>query len=133
MLRSRRAVLVTALWVWVLVWHLVNAPPALAEASARPTYHLGNMHEHPWFWDVIVASAVGWVIGIVKGFSGSKDWLDRYWPQAPSLMVWLLDFLVFGVVGGYFGTGIYEPTTFVAAMSAGLSWPIGLGALATKD
>jgi hypothetical protein len=35
------------------------------------TYHLGNMHTHPWFWDVMGSSAVGWVMGLVKGFSGT--------------------------------------------------------------
>jgi hypothetical protein len=112
---------------------LVTSAPTLADGLNAPAYHFGNMHQHPWFWDVVGASAIGWVIGIVKGFSGSKEWLDRYWPRAPLLVVWMLDFLVFVVVGGYLGTGIYNPMTFLAALSAGLSWPIGLGALATKD
>ena len=106
---------------------------ALAANSSEPIYHLLTMHTHPWFWDVMGASVVGWVVGIVKGFSGAKDWLERYWANPPRIVVWLLDLVIFVVVGAYFGTGIYNPTTFIAAIAAGLSWPIGLGSLATKD
>ena len=91
------------------------------------------MHSHPWFWEVLAASLVGWVLGKVKGFSSSKDWLEGYWPNPPLPVIFILDFIIFVIVGAYFGTGIYNPATFIAAIGAGLSWPVGLGALATKE
>ena len=113
---------------------LATATMACAQESggAAPVYHLENMHHHPWFWDVAIASTVGWMLGMVKGFSGSREWLERYWPNPPSLVIGILDFVIYAVVGGYFGTGIYNPQDLVAAMAAGLSWPVGFGALVSK-
>jgi hypothetical protein len=91
------------------------------------------MHTHPWFWEVLFASVVGWVLGQVKGFASIEDWLDRYWPRPPRLLIFLGDLLAFAVIGGYFGTGIYNPDSLTAAIAAGLSWPLGIGALATRD
>jgi hypothetical protein len=90
------------------------------------------MHSQPFFWDVMIASVVGWVLGMVKGFSGSKDWLEKYWVNAPKLALFALDFLVFVLCGAYIGTGIYHPESFVAALGPGLSWPVAFGALASK-
>jgi hypothetical protein len=95
-------------------------------------YHLKNMHTHPWFWEVLASSAVGWLLGLVRGFSGVKDWIATYWPTAPKLAVAILDLFIFIVVGAYLGTGIYNPTSFLAAIGAGITWPIGLGSLTTK-
>ena len=69
---------------------------------------------------------------VVKGFSGSKDWLQKYWRNPPVPVIFLLDLIIFVCVGGYIGTGIYDPSTTVAAFAAGVSWPVGLGALVTK-
>lgn len=119
---------------WALaVAMMIFWPGVILADTAEPQYHLANMHTHPWFWDVTAASVIGWVIGIVKGFSGSKDWLENYWQNPKPLAIWLLDLIVFVVVGGYIGTGIYNPGTYQAAIAAGLSWPIGLGSLATKE
>lgn len=107
-----------------------NDPPETP--SKDIVYHIANMHEHPYFWDVVVASVIGWLIGMVKGFSGSKDWLEKYWPRPPLVVIFLLDLVIFVCVGGYIGTGIYNPLTIVAAFAAGISWPVGLGALVTK-
>ena len=102
-------------------------------APPKPTFtHIKDMHNHPWFWEVLASSFVGWLIGQVKGFTSTKDWLAKYWPKTPLLVVFLLDLFVFVAVGAYFGTGIYNPENFLAALGAGLSWPIGLGSLATK-
>jgi hypothetical protein len=95
-------------------------------------YHLKNMHTQPWFWEVLASSAIGWVLGLVRGFSGVKDWLSNFWPSAPKPLVGILDLFIFIVVGAYLGTGIYNPTNFLAAIGAGITWPIGLGSLATK-
>lgn len=105
---------------------------ASAQNSNEQVYHLLTMYQHPWFWDVLGASVVGWVVGMVKGFSGSKDWLQQYWKTPPGLVIFLLDCFVFAGVGSVFGTGIYNPTSFLAAIAAGFTWPIGLGSLATK-
>ena len=91
------------------------------------------MHLQPWFWEVLAASVVGWVVGMVKGFAGTRDWLSHYWTNSPKAVTFVLDLGVFVFVGAYFGTGIYMPTNFQAALAAGLSWPIGLGALATRE
>jgi len=80
----------------------------------------------------MAASIVSWVLGITKGFSGSDDWLDRYWPKKPRIVVLIIDFFIFAMIGGYIGTGIYNPANFVAALAAGITWPVGLGALTTK-
>ena len=91
------------------------------------------MHRQPLFAEVMAASVVGWVLGLVKGFSGTKDWLQRYASSAPGFALFVGDLVVFVLVGAYFGTGIFRPTDFLQAVAAGLTWPIGLGALATKD
>jgi hypothetical protein len=80
-----------------------------------------SMHHQPFFWDVMGASVVGWVLGMVKGFSGSKNWLDHYWTNAPKPVLFILDLLVFVLCGAYVGTGIYHPDSFVAALGAGLT------------
>jgi hypothetical protein len=103
------------------------------EPDTTKTIHLNHMHRQPWFLEVLVSSLVGWVVGMVKGFAGTRDWLARYWTNSPKVVTFVLDFLVFVFVGAYFGTGIYNPTNFQAALAAGLSWPIGLGALATTE
>ena len=105
---------------------------AQAEEGARTVYRISNMHTHPWFWEVLAGSAAGWLLGLVKGFSGARDWLENYWKTAPPLVLLLLDMLIFLGVGAYLGTGIYDPANFLAAMAAGVSWPVGLGALVTK-
>jgi len=90
------------------------------------------MHKAPFFWTVMFASVVGWILGIVKGFDGSRDWLARYWPTAPKPILFGLDFFIFVIVGAYVGTGLYQPAAFPAAIAAGVSWPVGLGALVSK-
>jgi len=91
------------------------------------------MPYHEYFPEVLAASVVGWIVGLVKGFDTSKNWLKAYWPTAPLFILFVLDLFIFVVVGGFFGTGIYNPQNFLAALAAGLSWPVGLGALTTKD
>jgi hypothetical protein len=91
-----------------------------------------NMHKAPFFWTVMFASVVGWILGMVKGFDGSRDWLARYWPTAPKPILFGLDFFIFVIVGAYVGTGLYQPAAFPAAIAAGVSWPVGLGALVSK-
>ena len=71
-------------------------------------------------------------MGRTKEFSGTKEWLGRYWERVPKVLIFLLDLAVFVGVGAYFGTGIYDPNNLPEAFAAGLSWPVGLGALATK-
>jgi len=90
------------------------------------------MYKHPYFFEVMAASLFGWVLGMVKGFSGAKDWLEHYWPNSPRIIVFVLDLVVFVVCGAYIGTGIYNPASFEAALGAGLTWPVGFGALATR-
>ena len=106
--------------------------PAHAQGNDGPTLTIGTISSHSFFWTVMAASVVGWVLGMTKGFSTSSDWLRKYWPSPPTLVVLLLDALIFVVVGAYIGTGIYNPATFVAALAAGITWPVGLGALTTK-
>ena len=96
-------------------------------------WHISNMHKHPWFYETAFASLGGWILGMVKGFSSSGDWLVRYLPSKPLPIIFVLDLLIFVVFGGYVGTGLYTPTSLIAALAAGLTWPVGLGALATKD
>jgi hypothetical protein len=118
----------------VLVWTLCAcsmAELAWGESEA-PTYSAVNIYKHPWFWDVMVASAAGWFLGLLKGLSTTKEWFDKYWPTAAKVIIFLADLLVFICAGAYFGTGIYNPDKFVAAVAAGLSWPLALGALNTK-
>jgi hypothetical protein len=108
-----------------------QAQPAGGTPNSQPALHFIGMWKQPFFPEVMVASVFGWVLGQVKGFSGAKDWLDRYWPNSPKVIVFILDLTIFVVCGAFFGTGIYNPDTLQAALAAGLSWPVGLGALAT--
>ena len=100
--------------------------------AGEKIYHLRDMHTHPWFWEVLASALVGWILGMVKGFSGTKDWLEKYWTRPPTYLVFLGDVLVFVFVGAYFGTAIYNPDKFLEALAAGLTWPIAVGALSTK-
>jgi hypothetical protein len=117
----------TALVLFTAVLSYCQSP-----STAPNVPEILSMHHQPFFWDVMVASVVGWVLGMVKGFSGSKDWLNHYWTNAPKPVLFILDLLVFVLCGAYVGTGIYHPDSFVAALGAGLSWPVAFGALATK-
>jgi hypothetical protein len=102
----------------------------VAGESGLPSYSVQTMHENPWFITVALASTAGWIVGTVKGFKTSAEWWTRYLKSPHVLLVFLTDFFVFVVVGAYLGTGIYDPHNFVSAVAAGLSWPIGFGALA---
>jgi hypothetical protein len=93
---------------------------------------ISNIHRQPFFWTVMVASLIGWVLGMVKGFDSSKDWLAKYMKRVPSPLLFLVDLVIFVVVGAYVGTGLSQPATFSAALAAGLTWPVALGALASK-
>ena len=120
--------------VWCLLFVSLSFNCAWAAGeTVSPVYHFGSIHRHPWFLDVLVSSAVGWALGKVRGFSGTQDWLGRYWQSVPAPIIFLVDFFTFAVVGGYLGTAIYDPGNLLAAIAAGLSWPLGLGALTTKD
>ncbi len=105
--------------------------PAASTQNSPPGLHFIGMWKQPYFPEVMVASIFGWVLGQVKGFSGAKDWLERYWPNSPKAIVFVLDLTIFVVCGAFCGTGIYNPDTLQAALAAGVSWPVGLGALAT--
>ena len=119
----------------LMVFVLILFAPILCAAQDNrgdPGPHLFDMPHHQYFPEVLAASVVGWIVGLVKGFDTSKNWLKTYWPSAPLIILFILDLFIFVVVGGYFGTGIYNPQNFLAALAAGLSWPVGLGALTTK-
>jgi hypothetical protein len=103
-----------------------------ATTGSPPGSHLIGMWKQPYFLEVLFASVFGWVLGMVKGFSGSQDWLTKYFPNRPRIVNFLLDLLIFVVCGAFIGTGIYHPDSLQAAIAAGLSWPVGLGALVTK-
>jgi hypothetical protein len=98
----------------------------------KPPVDIPNIHQQPFFWTVMMASLLGWVLGMVKGFEGSKDWLSKYWPSSPKPLLFAIDFLIFVVFGAYIGVGLYQPANFTAALGAGLAWPVGLGALVSK-
>lgn len=109
------------------------AESARAQEAPTLSYTIQNMHTHPWFWTVALSSAIGWILGIIKGFSTSSDWLKRYMAQPHPLLIFLVDLFVFVIIGAYVGTGIYNPTSFIAALAAGLTWPIGVAGLSTRD
>jgi hypothetical protein len=92
-----------------------------------------ELHTHKYFPVVCVASLVGWMLGLGKGFSTSADWLRRYSRKPHRLVVGIVDFFVFVVAGAYIGTGIFMPETFVSAAAAGLTWPVAFGALTTRE
>jgi hypothetical protein len=105
---------------------------ATSNAASAADSHIRDMVNDPWFWDVTAASGLGWFMGTLKGFSGSKEWLARYDIKAPKWLVLIVDCIVYVGVGGFVGIAIYNPQTLHAAMAAGVSWPLGLGALTTK-
>jgi hypothetical protein len=79
----RRTVIRTAhhriLWFVLLLCVLLYVDDAAADSSGTPiNYHFGNMYTDPWFFDVMAASAIGWFMGLVKGYNGTRDWLARY-------------------------------------------------------
>jgi hypothetical protein len=111
----------------------VAAQSRASDVSTSATaMDIANIHRQPFFWTVMVASLLGWVLGMVKGFDSSKDWLAKYWSRVPKPLLFLVDLIIFVVVGAYVGTGLSQPATFSAALAAGLTWPVALGALASK-
>lgn len=119
-------------FTFVVMTIALTTSPAIAQDDGSNSLTIGNIHNHTFFWTVLASSIVGWVLGMTKGFSTSRDWLQKYWKTPHILAVLLMDALIFIVVGAYIGTGIYNPATFVAALAAGITWPVGLGALTTK-
>jgi hypothetical protein len=111
---------------------IVGLAFATSERAFAADMHLKDIVNDPWFWEVTAASGLGWFLGTLKGFSGSKEWLARYNITPPKLVVLVADFIVYVGIGGFVGIAIYNPTTLHAAMAAGVSWPLGLGALTTK-
>src|ERR1051326_886643 len=108
-------------WVWASARARKGVPDPL------------ELHTHKYFPVVCVASLVGWMLGLGKGFSTSADWLRRYSRKPHRLVVGIVDFFVFVVAGAYIGTGIFMPETFVSAAAAGLTWPVAFGALTTRE
>jgi hypothetical protein len=107
--------------VWIVIFILGRIDGAAAEAtSSAHDWTIENMHTHPWFITVMLASVGGWILGIAKGFSTSVDWMKRYVNHPPAILILFIDLLVFVVFGAYIGTGIYNPSTFVAAIAAGI-------------
>lgn len=137
------------LFACVLVWPCVNSAAGIHGSrratmivgavdagvdnkSGAPPVDIPTIHKQPFFWTVMVASLVGWVLGMVKGFDGAKDWLAKYSSKPPKWALFFIDLIIFVVFGTYIGTGLYQPATFTAALGAGLSWPVALGALVSK-
>ena len=102
-----------------------------SNGDSAHTYYLQNMHTHPFFWNVLAASTVGWLLGFVKGFSSTLDWLGKYMASPPRLLTFILDALIFVAVGAYLGTGLFSPDSFLEACAAGVTWPVVFGSLAT--
>lgn len=117
---------------------LVACGPVIAqsivteEVSSTAPISLATIHQQPFFFEVMMASIIGWIVGITKGFSTSRSWFTTYLKDAPVLAIFGLDLLIFVVVGAYVGTGVYQPSNFVAALGAGITWPLALGTLASK-
>src|ERR1017187_565538 len=141
MLLAFQIVLVCAVWSLsaARIEAQSTATPGNAGAAGqttdpgKPILDIPNIHKQPFFWTVMVASVLGWILGMVKGFDSSKDWLAKYLKKVPMFLLFCTDLLIFVVIGAYVGTGLYQPTTFSAALAAGLTWPVALGALASKS
>lgn len=131
---ARRLLIGVLLCVSTIAVVAQSRAPDVAGSISGPAAALdiGNIHRQPFFWTVMVASLVGWVLGMVKGFDSSKDWLAKYWNKVPKPLLFFFDLIIFVVVGAYVGTGLSQPSTFSAALAAGLTWPVALGALASK-
>ena len=117
-----------------LLFYFIAFDESLAADSIASISDLSlrTIHQQPFFIEVMMASIIGWILGITKGFSTSRDWLSNYLQTTPIWVTFIVDLFIFVVVGAYIGTGLYQPNNFVAALGAGITWPIALGALATK-
>lgn len=125
--------LLLVLFFTVIAYRLCFAQTPTPTPMSPPPSSPRDILAHTWIWVVLAGSSVGWVVGKVKGFVSSKEWLHRYWPNAPLGIIFLLDVTIFIFVGSFLGTLIYNPASASEALAAGVSWPVGLGALATKD
>jgi hypothetical protein len=134
-LRKRVSVLVATI---IVLSMLAAAAPSFAQGGAgqgepkKPEYHIRNMHTQPWFWEVMFASTAGWILGLVKGLGSAQDWLSGYF-STPRGVYFALDFLIFAGLGAYLGTAIFNPGDMGQALTAGLSWPLGFGALIQRN
>jgi hypothetical protein len=104
----------------------------IMHTAISETLRIQDIHTQPFFYTVLAASLMGWVFGMTRGFHGTRDWLARYWSTPPPWLTFILDLLIFGVVGAYMGTGLFDPSSFQAAVTAGFMWPIALQALISK-
>src|SRR5271166_6662461 len=76
-----------------------DANPGPAQGAPGPpassNLKIETMHKQPFFLTVLFASAGGWVLGLVKGFSTSKNWLEGIGLPSPPLLVFFLDIFIF--------------------------------------
>ena len=76
-MKSQRQAL---LYFRCFVFLLLTATAAIADDSMKDpmVYSISNMYKQPWFFDVMCAAAIGWVLGLVKGYNGTRNWLAQY-------------------------------------------------------
>src|SRR6516225_4271588 len=130
MLLRRITIAFTFLLVLVLRASGAIASPDIGNPA--PALHLLNMYKQPFFPDVAGASAIGWFMGMIKGFSGSREWFAKYgYATPPRPLTIFFDLIMFVGAGAILGTGLFDPDKLVSALSAGLSWPLAFGGLTT--
>jgi len=119
----------TAVLLLVLGISAIGIAVALDSAFAETADDIFKLHQHKLFGWVMLGSVGGWVLGYSKGFTSAADWVKKYFPGAPGFLLFFVDAVVFGGLGAYLGTGIFDPNNIVAALAAGGTWPVGFGAL----
>ena len=119
-------------WIVIMAGILASLVWPLAAAFGHEPQNLSlvGMYQHERFVEVIIGGGIGWILGAVKGLSSSADWLGRYGFKPNLKFLFPVDALLFIGAGGFLGTAIFDPTSLTAALSAGVLWPIALGAVA---
>ena len=70
-----------------------------------------------------LATAVGQIFTVDKGFASSALWLRKTFPNRPPSFYYRANFFLSCVAGTFLGVVIMQPTDVRAAVSAGLCWP----------
>lgn len=80
----------------------------------------------------VVGALVGWLIGCIKGFKSSADWISSYDLDAHRLIPLFLDSIIYVIVGPIIGIVIHNPASPISGLVAGITWPVMLGGLTAE-
>src|SRR5262245_51555389 len=80
----------------------------------------------------LLGAVTMYLFSLQKGFHGSSEVLEKLFPARQQSFYYRVDFLLSTVLGAILGTIIYQPSTSIQALAAGLGWVGAVNILAKK-